>query len=135
MNKYKAYNSILNSYDRHFDKDLLKQIVELGSIDSQTLKAKNLLEKAISELDVYFKKHENESLKKYKFEIQDDPEHESHLIRVEVTSTLKTKKFKISNHFIDSAEFSGLVNTAGAANIFSLISIVQFFRRSVMPYF
>ena len=110
LNKYKAYNSILNSYDRHFDKALLKQIIEESVLDAQILKSRNLLDKAIEKLNTHFKAQENETLKKYLFEVEDDPAHESHMIRITIDSTLRTKKVKLTAHFIDSAEFSGLVN-------------------------
>ncbi len=109
LNKYKTYNSILNSYDRHFDKPLLKQIIEQGSIDSQILKSKNLLEKAINGIHEALKS-DDLNLKKYDFSIVDDPEHESHAIHVTIDSTLRTKKFKLTSNFIDSTEFSDLVN-------------------------
>ncbi len=110
LNKYKAYNSILNSYDRHFDKPLLKKIIEDGVIDSGILKSKNLLEKAVENLNNYFAGIANETLKKYIFEVEEDVQHESHLIRVTVEGTLRTKKFKLSSLFIDSPEFAGLIN-------------------------
>ena len=110
INKYKAFNNLLNSYDRHFDKDLLKKIIEQGIIDVDNLKAKNILDKAVAELDEYFKGIEAETLKKYTFEVEEDPAHESHLLRVTVEGTLRTKKFKISNHFVDSTEYADLFN-------------------------
>ena len=110
LNKYKSYMSLLNSYDRHFDKMLLKKIIEQGQLDAQTLKAKNVLEKVVNELNQYFSDNEKNTLKKYKFEIHEDPEHDSHMIRVNIESTLKTKRVKLTNHFIDSAEYQDLVN-------------------------
>lgn len=110
LNKYKAFNNLLDSYDRHFDKHLLRKIIEHGKLDAGNLKAKNILEEIIAELESYFKSIENETLKKYTFMIEDDPARESHILRVNVETTLKTKKFKISNHFVDSAEFEDLKN-------------------------
>ena len=110
LNKYKAYNSILNSYDRHFDKLLLKKIIEDGVIDSGILKSRNLLDKAVDNLNKYFEEKSKETLKNYTFEVEIDTQHESHLIRVTVESTLRTKKFKLSSLFIDSPEFAGLTN-------------------------
>lgn len=110
LNKYKSYNNIINSYDRHFDKDLLSKIVEQGQLDVGTLKARNLLEGTIKELNEHFKAIENQTLKKYEFSIEDDPAHESHLIRITVESALRTKKFKIANHFIDSTEYADIIN-------------------------
>ncbi len=35
---------------------------------------------------------------------------ESHLLRVTIQSSLRTKTFKISNHFVDSTEYQDLHN-------------------------
>jgi len=119
LNKYKGYNSVLNSYERHFDKDLIKKIIEFGDIDGQSIKAKNLLDKAVARLSEYFKANENTTLKRYEFEIEDDLEHESHYIKVKVTSSLKTKDIKLTSSFIGSPEFADLVNHyEGMKNVF-----------------
>ncbi len=110
LNKYKAFNNLLNSYDRHYDKALIAKIIEQGKLDAGNLKAKNILEGIVSELTEHFKSIENETLKKYSFDIVEDPGHESHLIRVTVDSTLRTKQFKISHHFVDSTEYQDLLN-------------------------
>jgi len=110
LNKFKAFNSLLNSYERHYDKDLLKKIIEQGKIDVSNLKAKNVLEGLVQELNEHFKSIENETLKKYTIDIEDDPQHESHLLRIKIVSTLKTKKFKITTHFADSTEYQDLFN-------------------------
>jgi DNA gyrase subunit B len=90
--------------------DLLRKIIEQGKLDVANLKAKNVLDGIIAELNEYFKSKENDTLKKYSFEIDDDPQHESHLIKVTVESTLRTKQFKLTNHFIDSTEYADLFN-------------------------
>ncbi|MAX67930.1 MAG: DNA topoisomerase (ATP-hydrolyzing) subunit B [Bacteriovoracaceae bacterium] len=110
LNRYKSYNNLLESYDRHFDKNLIDKIIQQGKLDVSTLKAKNLLENIVDELVTYFKSQENETLKKYSIEIENDPKHESHLLRVTIQSSLRTKTFKISNHFVDSTEYQDLHN-------------------------
>ena len=110
LNKFKAYNNVLNSYDRHFDKDLLRKIVEQGKLDVDNLKAKNVLEGIVEELSAHFKELENETLKKYTFSVEADPEHESHAIKVTIESSLRTKNFKITTNFIDSTEYADLIN-------------------------
>ncbi len=110
INKYKSYNGVLNSYDRHFDKLLLKKLVEQGQIDSQLLKSKELLEKSIDQISDELKSMENETLKKYTFSIELDSETELHHINITLEGTLRTKNFKLTNNFIDSAEFSDLRN-------------------------
>jgi len=110
LNKYKSFNNVLNSYDRHFDKALIKKVIELDALNVDVLKSKDKLEKNLEALTEYFKSKEIETLKKYTFSIEEDLSHESHFVRVSVESTLRTKKFKLSSHFIDSAEFQDLVN-------------------------
>ena len=110
LNKYKAFNNLIGNYERSFDKDLLKKIIEQGKLDNGTLKARNVLEDIVVELMTYFKSIENETLKKYELKIEDDPKHETHMIRVIITSALRTKKFKLTSHFIDSTEYQDLHN-------------------------
>lgn len=110
LNKYKAYNSHIDSYDRHFDKDFLRKIIEQKKLDSQTMKSKELLQKVVDELEQYFKLKQKETLKSYEFEIMEDGKHSSNLIRVKLTTSLRTKKFKISSHFVDSADYQDLIN-------------------------
>lgn len=110
LNKYKAYTSLLNSYDRHFDKDLLRKIIEQKKLDLQTMKSKESLEKIIAELMSNIKADDNLKLKEYNLSIEEDPKHDSHMIRIQVQTALKTKKFKISSNFIDSAEYQDLIN-------------------------
>lgn len=118
LNKSKAFNTLLNSYDRHFDKDLLSKLIELGKLDVANLKAKNIMDSMVTELDEHFKALENQTMKKYKFSLAEDPAHESHSLMVEVTSVLKTKKFKISNHFVDSTEYADLINHYAGIKIY-----------------
>tara|TARA_B100001971_G_scaffold213155_1_gene245616 strand:- start:211186 stop:213630 length:2445 start_codon:yes stop_codon:yes gene_type:complete len=110
LNKYKSYTSLLNSYDRHFDRDLLKKVVEQRKLDLQTMKSKESLTKIIDELMENIKADENLKLKNYTLTIEEDPKHDSHLIRVQVETALRTKKFKISPNFVDSAEYQDLIN-------------------------
>ena len=49
----------------------MKKILEEKLLDVQILKSKNLLEKVVLDLNDYFSKRSLESLKKYKFEIQE----------------------------------------------------------------
>jgi DNA gyrase subunit B len=116
LNKQKAFNNLLNSYERHFDKDLIKKIIEQGKLDLGNLKAKNILEGIVEELSSHFKSLEHETLKKYTIEIEDDPQHESHQLRITIVSTLRTKKFKLSTHFIDSTEYQDLHNHYSGIN-------------------
>ena len=52
------------------------------------------------------------------FEVEEDPERESHMVKITIDSTIRTKKVKITNNFVDSAEFSGLINHYDGINSF-----------------
>jgi len=110
LTKYKQYISLLNSYDRHFDKDLLRKIVEQKKLDVQTMKSKESLDKILNELLDQLQNDENLKLKTYELSYEEDPKHDSNLIRVKVQTALRTKKFKISPNFVDSAEYQDLIN-------------------------
>lgn len=110
LNKFKAFNNLLNSYDRHYDKALIRKVIEQGKLDVSNLKAKNILEGLVTEITDHFKPHELETMKKYSITIEDDPQHESHLLRIEIDATISKKSFKISTHFVDSTEYQDLHN-------------------------
>ena len=74
------------------------------------MKSKESLEKIVNELIDTIKTDENLKLKEYELSIEEDPKHDSHLIRIQVQTALRTKKFKISTNFIDSAEYQDLIN-------------------------
>lgn len=124
LNKYKSYYSHLNSYDRHFDRDFLRKIIEQKTLDAQSMKSREMLEKIIKELDEFFKNDEKTSLKEYSFSIEEDPKHDSHILRVAVKTSLRTKKFKISSGFVDSPDYQDLVNHFDGINKYLTSSFV-----------
>ena len=65
MNKYIVYNKILNSYNIHYDADVLKGIIENVEISSETIKNKGYLEEEIEKLDHLFKNDEVKKIKKF----------------------------------------------------------------------
>ncbi|MEX1100108.1 MAG: DNA gyrase subunit B, partial [Bacteriovoracaceae bacterium] len=107
-----------NSYDRHFDKDFLRKINEQKTLDLQSMKSREMLEKIVKELDEFFKKDEKTSLKEYVFDIEEDPKHDSHILKVQIKTALRTKKFKITPNFVDSAEYQDLINHFEGINKF-----------------
>jgi DNA gyrase subunit B len=110
INKYKSYHETLNSYDAHFDSDLLKRIIENSNINSELLSNKSSLESEVLKLNEHFKSIEAETLKKYSFEITEDIEHKTNIVKAVVRTTARIKKFKINNYFLASAEYADLVN-------------------------
>ena len=109
VNKYTNYNENLASYDNHFDTALLQRIIEDTKIKSDLLSDKEALEKEVSTLSEYFKAHEATSLRKYDFEIVEDEEHNSNMLKITVKTKSRTKRFKLNSYFLNSAEFADLV--------------------------
>lgn len=110
IKKYLTYHRTLMSYDIHFDKDLLRRIIENSNINVTTLKDKDKLSEEITNLELYFKSTERTSLKTYSFEIVEDPNHNSHIIKAVVKTTARTKHFKLNTYFLDSPDFNDLTN-------------------------
>lgn len=110
VDKYYNFSSNINSYDRSLDKDLLRYIIESSEINAETLRDENKLKSEIAKTLEYFHKQKAETLKDYKIEIVEDPEHDSFRLKVDVKSTLRKKSFKLGQLFFDSKECANLVN-------------------------
>lgn len=110
VNKYNLYTENLSSYDNHFDAILLKRIIENTNIKAEVLDDKAKLEKEINDLNDYFKSQEALTLRKYDFEIIEDEEHDTNMLKITVKTTSRTKRFKLNTYFLHSAEFADLVN-------------------------
>jgi DNA gyrase subunit B len=110
INKYTGYNKNLKSYDNHFDTLLLKMIIEWSDIRATTLKSRETIEKEVKKISDHFKTLENETLKKYDFEVVEDKEHDCFMVKVIVRTTARTKKLKLNSYFLESSEFHDLLN-------------------------
>jgi DNA gyrase subunit B len=110
VNKFKNYNSTLESYDRHYDAFFLKTIVEESSLTSEKMKDKEKLTSFAEDLQGKLQDSNHVSLKKYKLSIEEDLKNIAYQIRVHVNSTLKTKSFKIGINFAESSEYADLIN-------------------------
>ena len=110
MNKYIAYSKMLQSYDVHYESDVLKNIIENVEINNDVIKNKDLLEEEVKKLFHILKKEEAKKVKKINFEIMEDKEHQSYQIRVEVKKSTKTKRFKLTEYFFGSPDFNSLTN-------------------------
>ena len=110
MNKYMAYNKILQSYNVHYDADVLKSIIERVEINSGTIKNRELLEREVEKLSLVFESEENKKVKKVQFEIVEDREHQACQLNVVVKNSTKTKRFKLTSYFVESPEFNNLIN-------------------------
>ncbi|MFY7993107.1 MAG: DNA topoisomerase (ATP-hydrolyzing) subunit B [Bacteriovoracaceae bacterium] len=109
VNKFKTYNGILEAYDRHYDAQLLKGIIEDGTLTTDILKNKEQLQAYVDKLNTRLSSGAV-SLKKYSLHIDEDVKHLAYQIRIQVTSALKTKNFRIGHNFIDSSEYADLRN-------------------------
>ncbi len=110
INKYTNYHTNVQSYDNHFDTLLLRTIIEWSDIREETLKDKKLIEDEVKKISDYFKTMENETLKKYSFEVVEDKEHDCFMVKVIVQTTARTKRLKLNSYFLESSEFYDLLN-------------------------
>lgn len=110
VNKYTSYTNNLKSYDNHFDTLLLKTIIEWSEIREETLKSKDLIDAEVKKISDYFKTQENETLKKYDFEVVEDKEHDCFMVKVVVHTTARIKRLKLNSYFLESSEFHDLLN-------------------------
>jgi len=111
VNKFTNYSRTLVSYDNHFDTELLRHMIEDSKIDSEVLKDRAKLDAEIEKLNACLKAIENETLKTYTFNVEEDVEHQSHQIFIEVKTSSRNKKFKLSTYFLDSPEYADLRNS------------------------
>lgn len=109
VNKFKTYNGILDAYDRHYDAQLLKGIIEDGTLTTDILKNKEKLVAYVESLKTRLSSGPV-SLKKYTLHVDEDVKHLAYQIRITVNSALKTKNFRIGHNFIDSSEYADLRN-------------------------
>ncbi|MBC99705.1 MAG: DNA topoisomerase (ATP-hydrolyzing) subunit B [Halobacteriovoraceae bacterium] len=110
INKYIGYHKNIDSYDNHFDSLLLKTIIQQSDIREELLKDRSKLEVELEKVSKILKDQEQETLKKYNFNIVEDKEHGSHLIQIELQTTARNKKLKLSPYFFESSEFFDLIN-------------------------
>ena len=110
IKKYTNYSQTISSYDIHFDSLLLKKIIEDSIINSELLKDKEAIKFELDKLIDHFNSIQSTTLKKYSYEIIEDAEHKSNIVKFNVKTTSRTKKFKLSQYFLESAEFAALLN-------------------------
>jgi DNA gyrase subunit B len=110
INKYFQYQKTLDSYDNHFDSELLSKIIKDSTINIETLKDRVKLESEVNKLTDYFAEREKMTLKSYSFELVEDPEQQAYVIKVIVRTSARIKRFKLNSYFMESPELANLVN-------------------------
>ena len=110
VNKYQSYAASLHSYDRHFDYDLLRVIIENQLIDIAVLKDRARLEQVVNRLEQHFTLEKAKTLKTFSFEILEDQKHQAYTLKVMIKSVLKNRTVKLNTYFVDSQEYADLVN-------------------------
>jgi DNA gyrase subunit B len=110
VNKFRNYHNTLDSYDRHYDAQFLKTIVEDSTLKPEMMKDKTALSTYAEMLSHKLMSDEHVNLKKYKLSVEEDMKNLGYQLRVNVTSALKTKNFRISMNFAESSEFADLIN-------------------------
>lgn len=110
VNKYRNYNDTLESYDRHYDAQFLKTIVEDGTLTADTMKDKAKLQAYAEMIQKKLMDESHVNLKKYKLTVEEDVKNLGFQLRIMLTTSLKTKNFKIGMTFAESSEFADLMN-------------------------
>jgi DNA gyrase subunit B len=111
VNKYRNYTQTLSMYDKYFDADLIKYIVENSLLKSETFNSKEALETISEKLNTDFQKMEQSTFKKYTFKVETETDTQKHYLKIKTISTLRTKNFKLGHYFFESADFLNLVNS------------------------
>ena len=109
INKFTNYMATLKSYDMHFDSALLQYIIEQSHIGHETIEDREFLSKEVARLNDWFKALETVTLKKYHFDIDEDSGGKN-VVKIEVATSSRTKRFKINSYFLESVEFANLTN-------------------------
>ena len=109
VGKFLSYTRILDSYDAHFDSRLLKRIIEDSGIDGRTIADRAALEREVAALSEHFRSMETATLRKYAFAVEEDSLGRN-AVRIRVATSARTKSFKLTRYFLESAEFANLVN-------------------------
>lgn len=110
VNKFRNYNDTLDSYDRHYDAQFLKTIVEDASLTPDIMKDKTKLHAYAEMISHKLMSDDHVSLKKYKLSVEEDLKNLGFQLRISVASSLKTKNFRIGINFAESSEFADLIN-------------------------
>lgn len=106
VRKFRNYEFILNSYNRHLDADFLKILIENDLITVEDFDSAEKLSNVVVNLRKQFDAKDNK-LKSFEVAVGYS---EDHILEVTVKTTLRTKKFVIKRSFIDSAEYNNLIN-------------------------
>lgn len=108
INKFRNYSNNLDSYDLHYDTDLLRVIIEKVVLSKNDFTSADSLKAKIAQVDQAVKAIEAQSLKKYTVELKNDGN--ENFISIKIKTTQKTKLFRINQGFIESLEYADLVN-------------------------
>ncbi len=111
INKESMYRKNLSYYDTHYDSDLLKKIIEDGTLKAEDMNNRSKVEEEVKKLLTHFKPLETETLKQYSITIEEDAETKACSLRLVVKTASRTKKFKLSPGFMRSPEFADLMNS------------------------
>ncbi len=108
INKYRIYARNMNSYDLHYDSDLLKALIEKVGLTKADFASEATLSSKLGVIADSLKEYEAAGVKKYTTEVKNDG-NEFHLA-IKVKTPQKTKNFRINLGFIESLEYADLKN-------------------------
>ncbi|MCB9094752.1 MAG: DNA topoisomerase (ATP-hydrolyzing) subunit B [Halobacteriovoraceae bacterium] len=111
LNKFRSFNKTIKYYDRHYDGNFLKKIVEDESFSNESLANKESLQKILKNIKEQLEKDiSSEVVRTYSFDVVEDKEHSGFKINAIVEESMKKKKFQIDSIFLESGEYLDLVN-------------------------
>jgi DNA gyrase subunit B len=96
VNKYNNYIKTLMSYDKHYDADILKHIIQTNCINIDNIKDEIKLTNACQELTKHYNNLEAQTGKKYLFSVEPDAKFNAFYVKITIKTVLKTKSFKIT---------------------------------------
>ena len=111
INKESNYRKTLSYYDTHYDTDLLKKLVEDGTLRPDDMSDLSKVEAEAKKLLDYFKPLETQTLKHYSIKVEEDVDTKAISMRLVIKTASRTKKFKISQAFMRSPEYADLINS------------------------
>jgi len=108
--KYRQYKNILNYYDRHFDAEIIVELLKYNVLNGDVFSDEMGINDLIKKLELNLNAVDRLEIKVFKIIAIKGKEDNSWSIRVSIKNALNKKQFNISKAFINSTEYQNLVN-------------------------
>ncbi|MDA8793530.1 DNA topoisomerase (ATP-hydrolyzing) subunit B [Bacteriovoracaceae bacterium] len=112
IKKFKTFDSAISTYDRYFDRDLIRFLIESRLIRPENFDTQDGLDDLIAKVQEHFKaNNDEEDPKSFEFEVIKDTYNESIFrLKVKLKTSLKRRTFYLTKSFIESSEWFDLLN-------------------------